>query len=237
METCEILQQHGLGFIKNNKFQIGHDMINKNDLEEVLMNITQILKSKYDIKKWNKELLDIIGPNYEKLGYIERSAARLLGFKTRSVHMNSWLNNKELWISKRSSKKAINPGKLETIVGGLVSKGENLEQALSRECYEEANLIENDIMVKGNLCKIFDIKKITDEGYQVEELISRAVILKKDFYPINNDGEVDFFQKIMIEEITPKLLSDNFTIESSIIILSDIIKFITIKNYLNTNLN
>lgn len=237
IETCELLQQHGLGCIKKNKFQIGHDIINKNILKEILSNITQILKSKFNIKKWNNELLDIIGPNYEILGYIERSAARLLGFKTRSVHMNSWLNNNELWISKRSSKKAINPGKLETIVGGLVSKGEDPEQALTRECYEEANLMEDDILAKGILCKIIDIKKITNEGYQIEELLSRTTILKENFYPINNDGEIDSFQKLKIEEITPKILSDNFTIESSIIIISDIIKFITINNRLNINLD
>ncbi|AGF48761.1 NUDIX domain-containing protein [Candidatus Kinetoplastidibacterium galati] len=233
IETCELLQQHRLGYIKKNKFQIGDDTINRHILKELLLNVTQILKSKCNIKKWNSEILDIIGPNYEVLGHIERSAARLLGLKTRSVHMNSWLNNKELWISKRSSKKSINPGKLETIVGGLVSKGEKPEQSLIRECYEEANLIENDILTKGKLYKILDIKKITDEGYQIEELLSQTSLLKKDFCPINNDGEVDSFQKFRIENITHEILSDNFTTESSIIILSDIIKFIKIRNYLN----
>ncbi|AFZ83390.1 NUDIX-family hydrolase [Candidatus Kinetoplastibacterium blastocrithidii TCC012E] len=233
IETCEILQQHGLGYINGTNLHIGNENISVKDLGELLLNATKILKSEYKIKKWNNELLDIIGPNYEILGYIERSAARILGFKTRSVHMNSWLNNKELWVSKRSHKKTIDPGKLETIVGGLVSKGEKPEQALTRECYEEANLIERNILASSKLSRIFNIKKNTEEGYQIEELLSKTSLLKESFYPKNNDGEVAIFKKMRIEEITPEILSDSFTIESSIIILSDIIKLMTIRNYLN----
>ncbi|SHE38480.1 Isopentenyldiphosphate isomerase [Mariniphaga anaerophila] len=56
------------------------------------------------------------------------------------VHLQVLNRNKAILLQKRPDSKLIQPGKWDTAVGGHISAGENLEQALQREAYEEIGL-------------------------------------------------------------------------------------------------
>ncbi len=56
------------------------------------------------------------------------------------VHMHVLSPNKAVLLQKRPASKLIQPGKWDTAVGGHISAGENLEQALYKEAYEEIGL-------------------------------------------------------------------------------------------------
>ncbi len=56
------------------------------------------------------------------------------------VHMHILSRNKALLLQKRPESKLIQPGKWDTAVGGHVSVGENIEQALRKEAFEEIGL-------------------------------------------------------------------------------------------------
>src|SRR3546814_3997194 len=65
---------------------------------------------------------------------------RPLGLLTRAVHLNAWTPDGRLWIARRALSKSTDPGMWDTLVGGLAGSREDLEQALLRECAEEAGL-------------------------------------------------------------------------------------------------
>ncbi|MCA1761133.1 MAG: NUDIX domain-containing protein [Bacteroidales bacterium] len=56
------------------------------------------------------------------------------------VHMQVLNRNKAILLQKRPQTKLIQPGKWDTAVGGHISAGENLEQALQKEAWEEIGL-------------------------------------------------------------------------------------------------
>ncbi len=56
------------------------------------------------------------------------------------VHLHVFNKSGELYLQKRSMNKDIQPGKWDTSVGGHVDYGENVEDALRREAYEELGL-------------------------------------------------------------------------------------------------
>jgi isopentenyldiphosphate isomerase len=58
------------------------------------------------------------------------------------VHLHVFNSKGELYLQKRSMTKDIQPGKWDTSVGGHVSPGETVEDALKREASEELNLTE-----------------------------------------------------------------------------------------------
>ncbi|MBW6534248.1 MAG: NUDIX domain-containing protein [Mariniphaga sp.] len=56
------------------------------------------------------------------------------------VHMHVLNRNKAILLQKRPETKLIQPGKWDTAVGGHISAGESLEQALHKEAWEEIGL-------------------------------------------------------------------------------------------------
>lgn len=58
------------------------------------------------------------------------------------VHLHVINRNKAILLQKRPMSKQIQPGKWDTAVGGHISAGETLEQALKKEAFEEIGLTE-----------------------------------------------------------------------------------------------
>lgn len=58
------------------------------------------------------------------------------------VHLHVINNNKAILLQKRPMSKQIQPGKWDTAVGGHISAGETLEQALKKEAFEEIGLVD-----------------------------------------------------------------------------------------------
>ncbi|MBW0454101.1 MAG: NUDIX domain-containing protein [Candidatus Kinetoplastibacterium crithidii] len=220
IELAKEIENQKLGKIIKNCLYISD--ISLNNINPYIDKISILIKNR-SIKKWNSELLDIIDNSQKTIGYIERSTARALGLKTRVVHLNAWNSHNSIWISKRSNKKAINPGKWGTLVGGLVSYRENINQALTRESLEEANLDISMTRQRSELLKITDIYKLTSDGFQIEELFSSSCLLN-NMTPSNKDGEIDAIKIHSIEEIIKLVERNEITEESSLVIIKDLIQ-------------
>ncbi|MGE0021131.1 MAG: NUDIX domain-containing protein [Draconibacterium sp.] len=99
------------------------------------------------------------------------------------VHLHVFNQNKAILLQKRPMSKLIQPGKWDTAVGGHISDGETLEQALQKEAREEIGLLQFsakhlkfyrwDCDVESELVYLFithDHKNVKPQSDEVEEL-------------------------------------------------------------------
>lgn len=99
------------------------------------------------------------------------------------VHLHVFNQNKAILLQKRPMSKLIQPGKWDTAVGGHISAGETLEQALLKEAREEIGLLQFsakhlksyrwDCDAESELVYLFvthDHKNVKPQSDEVEEL-------------------------------------------------------------------
>ncbi len=98
------------------------------------------IKKRQNAKFKDEEWLPLVNDEGQVLGSAPRSVVHN-GSKLLHpvVHLHVF-NNDQLLLQKRPDHKLIQPGKWDTAVGGHVSAGENIEQALKKETFEEIGI-------------------------------------------------------------------------------------------------
>ena len=119
---------------------------------------------------------------------IERAAARPFGLTTHAVHVNG-IVDQNMWLARRASTKAIDPGMLDNLVGGGVTAGLSLEEVLVKEAWEEAG-IPAELARRATRGGTLRILREVPEGVQSEVIHVYDLALPRDFVPRNQDGEV-----------------------------------------------
>ncbi|OHD19924.1 MAG: NTP pyrophosphohydrolase [Spirochaetes bacterium GWD1_27_9] len=123
------------------------------------------------------------------------------------VHIHIFNSQDRLLLQKRAMSKDIQPGKWDTSVGGHISSGENLVDALKREALEESgiNINQERIIPLG--------KYIFESEIEKELVFSFAYITdEKVTFPPNEIDEVKFYSKNEVE----KLINENLTTKNFI---------------------
>ena len=117
------------------------------------------------------------------------------------IHVHIIDRFSRIYLQKRSMKKDIQPGKWDTAVGGHVSYGESIVEAVYREAYEELRLIE--------------FNPIHIETYQFESLVERemvSIFAAVGSYELTPDlDEVDEGRWWPVEEIDANMGKGVFT--------------------------
>jgi len=183
-----------------------------------LARVAQYLSERHLLKGWRDELLDVHDEAGECLGAIERAVMRPLGLATHAVHLNAYAPDGTIWIARRAAHKNTDPGKWDTLVGGLVASGETPNDALLRESNEEAGLLPEHL-IRLRSAGSFVVRRIVPEGYQVEHTWVSECVLPPGFTPTNLDGEVDLIRQATPEEVIDMIAHDEFTAEAALSIL------------------
>ena len=106
----------------------------------------QFIKGKMSQKKFlqqykNDEWFDIVTPQGKVVGKAPRTLCHgNPNLLHPVVHVHVFNSRGELWLQKRAADKKIQPGKWDTSVGGHVSSGEKISEALLREVKEELGI-------------------------------------------------------------------------------------------------
>jgi 8-oxo-dGTP pyrophosphatase MutT (NUDIX family) len=131
---------------------------------------------------------------------IERAAARPFGLTTRAVHVNGISADGKMWLARRATTKAIDPGLLDNLVGGGVASGLTPEQTLVKEAWEEAGIPAGLARSarRGGSVKVL---REVPEGVQSEVIDVYNLALPPAFAPQNQDGEVAQFSLLSFDEV------------------------------------
>jgi isopentenyldiphosphate isomerase len=99
--------------------------------------IIDSLKGRY----MQKEMLEVVNEKGETIKSLPRSEIHgNPALLHRVVHVLVFNENGELFLQKRSMNKDVAPGRWDTSVGGHVSAGETLDEAMKREMEEELGI-------------------------------------------------------------------------------------------------
>lgn len=191
-------------------------------LDAVMARIANVLNENGCLRGWRDELLDVYGEG-RRLCVLERAAMRPLGLLTKAVHLNAWSPDGRLWLARRSDTKATDPGKWDTLVGGLAVTGEPLDASLVRECFEEAGLDPVDLQGRSPLRVILRMHRRLPEGYQVEDVLVSDCLLDDTVVPRNQDGEVSEIRLATLDETWSLLEAGAFTQEAEACILDSLL--------------
>ena len=180
---------------------------------------------------WRNEQFDVCDLSGTPLFALERSLFRPLGMVSQAVHLNGFVVENgvtQMWIGKRSPFKAVDPDKLDNLVGGGVATGESLQEACIREGFEEAGL---GIQLTGNQPppRCIHSQRIVSRGLHHEHLFVYDLSIPTGWTPENQDGEVASFQLMDIPSIVDAMLTGRFMNDAMLVTLDGLMQhgFIT----------
>ena len=157
----------------------------------------------------------------EPVGTIERGAVRVLGLATQAVHLVGHTGDGHLWVQQRAFNKPNNPGQWDTLMGGMVSAADTLQQALTRETWEEAGLQVHTLQTVAHGGHL-DFARPADEaggaGYMVERIDWFHATVPDGMVPVNQDGEVERFELLPPDEVHMRLAQGAFTPEAALVL-------------------
>jgi 8-oxo-dGTP pyrophosphatase MutT (NUDIX family) len=188
----------------------------------VLAGIADTLRATGLAHTWRHEQLAVRGEDGEAVATVERGVARALGLATDAVHLTAVAPDGAIWVQQRAFDKPTDPGKWDTLVGGLVPAGESLDEALARETWEEAGLRPVQLQGLRRGGQVVTRRPLPEQahGYVVEVLHWYTGTLPEGVVPQNQDGEVAGFRRMPPHEVQARLEGDEFTVDASLVLLA-----------------
>lgn len=189
-----------------------------------LAEIHATLRDEGLIVAWRDEpypLRDVRGGEHAT---IERAASRFWGTLTLGAHCNGYVADDRgrpthLWIARRADTKQTDPGRLDNLIGGGVPRGQSPREALVREGWEEAGLVEARLagLVEG---EVLELECDIPEGRQHEHLYVYDLALPAGVEPRNTDGEVSWHRCMPVAQALAHAAAGELTTDAALATLA-----------------
>jgi len=157
---------------------------------------------------------------------IERAATRAFGFTAYAAHLNAFVRiggRTHVWIARRSPQKAIDPDRLDNLVGGRIAAGMSVDETLRKEAWEEAG-IPPALLSDLNCAGAVRVEYSVPDGLHREILFVHDLWLPADFKPVNQDGEVAEIRRMPLEEVVEEMLSGAFTLDAGAVMIDGLLR-------------
>lgn len=179
------------------------------------------------LRGWRDELVSV-SHHYAapELFRIERAATRHFGFMAYAAHLNGFTRDGGrvlVWVSRRSSDKSIDPGKLDNLVGGRISAGMSVDETIRKEAWEEAG-IPPSLLGDLNCIGAVRTEYSVPDGLHREILFVHDLWLPSDFKPVNQDGEASEIRCMPVEEVLQNLLAGEFTLDAGAVMIDGLLR-------------
>ncbi len=185
-------------------------------VDESLAAIARWLHAQGHGGKWRDERVAVTDEAGVVTAAIERAAVRVLGIATQAVHLVGEDDAGRVWVQRRALDKAVDPGMLDTLVGGLAAHGESVETTLERETWEEAGLRTRELAQVRALGRLV-VKRPVSDGYMVERIAMFSARVPSHLVPSNQDGEVMAFECLAADDLVERMARGEFTFEAVLI--------------------
>lgn len=170
---------------------------------------------------WRDEKFDVCDDAGKVLFALERAAFRPFGIMSQAVHLNGLVQTDggwHFWIGRRSPHKAVDPDKLDNLVGGGIASGETPFEAVCRESEEEAGLMPPALAALSPAARIHSLRPVS-RGIHNEILHIFDIILPETVRPENQDGEVAGFELMNVSQIIKTMLSQTMMHDAQLVTL------------------
>jgi len=184
--------------------------------DAALAELAQWLHAQAICSGWRDELLAVTDAGGQRHALVERAAVRPLGVTTFAVHLVGMTSSGSVWVQQRAFDKATDPGRWDTLMGGLASARETTLQTLARELWEEAGLELHALQDIAPLGRATVHRPVSD-GYMVEHIDIFEARVPDGVTPDNQDDEVERFECLEVPALIERLAADEFTLEATLI--------------------
>lgn len=198
---------------------------------EAMTFVTATLAAEGALTKWRNELY-AAAPTFGAPPWfrLERAAARYFGVHTWAAHINGVVRGSgatRMWFARRSKDKAIDPCKLDNLVGGGIAAGATVAQTLVKEAWEESG-IPPELASQSLPAGTVHLWRDQPDGLQSETIFVHDLWLPDDFVPANQDGEAVEHRLVAIDEAA-RLIAlsagpDVVTADASLVVLDFLLR-------------
>jgi 8-oxo-dGTP pyrophosphatase MutT (NUDIX family) len=186
------------------------------DLTDAMAAVAKALSNEGLVRGWRGETYAVRGGQGAVASFhIERAAMRFFGFTSSASHLNGF-RGERIFIGRRAKDKAIDPGMLDTLVGGGIPSGQDAWQTLVRECAEEAG-IPKSLAERAERSGTLQVCRDVPDGVHSEILFVHDLALPVEFTPRNEDGEVSEFMALEPREVIERVARGEFTVEAGLV--------------------
>ncbi|CUA81775.1 NUDIX domain [Gulbenkiania indica] len=169
---------------------------------------------------WRNENFTAFGADGTPLFELERAAFRPLGLLSRAVHLNGLTRagdgSVRMWVGRRSPDKAVDPNRMDNLMGGGIAAGETLEVALEREGWEEAGIPAERLELLQPVGRILAQRPV-QRGLHREWLYVFDLWLQAHERPANQDGEVAEHVCLTLPEVEALIVEERFMIDAALV--------------------
>lgn len=169
---------------------------------------------------WRNENFTAFLADGTPLFELERAAFRPLGLTSRAVHLNGLTRTPEgevrMWVGRRSPDKAVDPNRMDNLMGGGIAAGESIELALEREGWEEAGIPADRLELLPQTGLLLAERPV-QRGLHREWLHVYDLWLQPSELPCNQDGEVAEHVCLSLREVEDLLVAERFMIDAALV--------------------
>jgi len=196
-----------------------HLILDQSDVTTGLNQLAGLLRDAGLAGAWRDEQLAVRDESGDQIGTIERGAVRPLGIATLAVHLVGQAEDGRFWVQQRALNKPNDPGKWDTLMGGMVSAEDSVETALQRETWEEAGLHVAELQNLTYGGRQSNCRPSGDgaAGYMQEFIEWFTCTVPDGLAPNNQDGEVAQFALMSKEQLLTAMQRGEFTTEAALI--------------------
>ncbi len=196
-----------------------HLVLGQSDVTSRLNQLAELLRDAGLAGAWRNEQLAVRNESGLQIGTIERGAVRALGIATLAVHLVGRCPDGRFWVQQRAFDKPNDPGKWDTLMGGIVSAADTVETALERETWEEAGLNIADLQNLRYGGRLSNCRPSSDgaAAYMQEYIEWYVATVPESLMPINQDGEVAQFALMDEAHLVAAMQRGDFTLEAALI--------------------
>ncbi len=196
-----------------------HLVVGDGDVTACLNQLAGLMRHAGMAGAWRDEQLAVRDEAGVQIATIERGAVRPLGIATLAVHLVGQTSDGRFWVQQRALNKPNDPGKWDTLMGGMVSAQDTIETALERETWEEAGLRIADLHNLRYGGRQSNCRPSSDgaSGYMQEFIEWYVATVPDGMTPVNQDGEVAQFVLMDTQELVAAMQRGEFTTEAALI--------------------